>query len=50
MPKGYRLGLGDVELEAESLGYGRFRSGSGVIEQPRESRAGVTKMLREDRR
>ena len=49
MPRRYRLSLGDVQLEAESLGYGWFRNGGGVIERPKESKAGVTTMVREDR-
>ena len=49
LPKKYRLGLADVQLEAESRGSGRFRNGSAVIERPEVSRAGVTKVLREDR-
>jgi hypothetical protein len=52
LPKGYRLGLGDVQLEAESVGYGPFsRKESVVIERPEESRVGVSKsVIREDRR
>jgi len=50
LPERYRLGLGDVQLEAESHGCGQFRNESGVIERPEESRMGITKMLREDRR
>ena len=49
LPKKYRLGMGDVQLEAESLGHGQFRNGSVVIGRPEESRMGITKMLREDR-
>lgn len=44
------MGLDDVQLEAESLGYGLYRSG-GMVERPEESRMGVTKsVVREDRR
>ena len=50
LPKKYRLGMDDVQLEAESLGYGRFRNRSIVIERPEELKMGVTKILREDRR
>ena len=49
VPKKYRLGLGDVKLAAESFGYGQFRNSSGVIERPRESRAGASFLFREDR-
>ena len=50
MPKRYRLGLDDVQLEAESLGYGLYGNG-GVVERPEESKMGVTKsVVREDRR
>lgn len=47
-PKRYRLGLDDVQVEAESLGYGSFRNRNWLIERPGESKAGVTR-LREDR-
>jgi hypothetical protein len=50
VPKGYRLGSGDVQLEAESVGYGRFRNGGGAIELPKETRTGASMILREDRR
>ena len=46
-PKKYRLGLADVQLEAE---YGRFRNGQTVIGRPAESKMGGTKTVREDRR
>jgi len=50
MPKRYRLGVDDVQLEAESLGYGLYRDRS-VVERPEESRISVTKpVVREDRR
>jgi hypothetical protein len=50
VPKEYRLGSGDVQLEAESVGYGRFRNGGGAIERPKETRTGASMILREDRR
>ena len=50
MPKKYRLGFGDVQLEAELLGHGPLRNRSGVIEEPEESKIGVNKTRREDRR
>lgn len=50
VPKKYRLGLGDVQLEAESVGCGVFRNRSGLIERPGESKLGVKRTLREDRR
>lgn len=49
MPKGYRLCLDDVRMEAESL-YGQFRNSTGVIERPEESKVGATVIFREDRR
>lgn len=49
MPKKYRLGLSDVQLEAESLGHGLFRNKSELILRPGESKAGVKRTLREDR-
>ena len=49
VPKRYRLGLDDVQLEAELLCHGRFRNGSGVIQRPKESRGGAAMIFREDR-
>lgn len=45
MPKRYRLGLADVQAEAESVGLGTFRVG-----RPEASKAGVKRTLREDKR
>ena len=50
MPKKYRLDLNDVWLEAVSNGHGLFRNGSGSIERPEESKIGVTRTIREDRK
>lgn len=47
MPKKYRLGVDDVQLEADSLGW--LGNGRAVIERPEESRVGVNRALREDR-
>jgi hypothetical protein len=48
-PKKYRLGSDDVRTEAESIGCGTSRSGSGLIEVPEESKVGDMRTLREDR-
>ena len=45
VPKRYRLGLADVQAEAESVGLGTFRVG-----RPEASKAGVKRTLREDKR
>ena len=50
VPKKYRLGLSDMQLEAESLGYGLFRNRSELVERPEESKVGAKRTVREDRR
>lgn len=49
MPKKYRLGLGDVQSEAESVGQGVFRDKSEFIRRPGGSKEGFRRTLREDR-
>ena len=50
MPDKYRLGLNDLRVEAESVGCGMFRNRSGLVDRPKETKVGVRRTVREDRR
>lgn len=49
-PDKYRLGLDDLRVEAESVGYGMFRNGRGLVDRPEETKMDVRGTVREDRR
>lgn len=49
VPKQYRLGSSDVQLEAESVGHGLSWNRSGLIGLPEESKASVKRGRRADR-